>query len=164
MFTTLAKLYEVQVCLHTAGQLVASLQTIGLGGKLLGSLMKLIPGFGSAIGGVCNATLASCLTGAMGFLFQEIFKRTRSKALLGEMTFDDFCQVMNVQEQKEVFMEKFMGLKREPLQPVHLQRSHTHIVNAMLGSRSLRSMNVGVFRPQMFRVERTEVLQLYSLN
>ena len=106
---------------------------MGLAGRLLGSLMKLIPGFGSVIGGVCNAGLASSLTGAMGFLFKEMFKRIRSKALFGEMTFDDFCQVMNVQEQKEFFMAKFLGLQREPLQQVHLQRRPTHIVNVNVG-------------------------------
>ena len=136
MFTSLAKLFEVQVCPRTAGQLIGSfggMGAIGVGGRLLGSLMKLIPGFGSAFGGVCNAGLASSLTGAMGFLFKEMFKRIRSKALFGEMTFDDFCQVMNVQEQKEFFMAKFLGLQREPLQQVHLQRRPAHIVNVNVG-------------------------------
>eukprot|EP00435_Cladocopium_sp_Y103_P037397 s931_g9.t2 len=119
MFASLAKLYEVQVSTETAGCVMSSFSgggAIGISGRGLGSLMKLIPGIGSLIGGVCSATIASCLTGAMGFLFQEMFKRIRSKALFGEMTFDDFCQVMNVQEQKEFLREKFQELQREPLQ------------------------------------------------
>eukprot|EP00435_Cladocopium_sp_Y103_P035762 s931_g9.t1 len=126
MFASLAKLYEVQVSTETAGCVMSSFSgggAIGISGRGLGSLMKLIPGIGSLIGGVCSATIASCLTGAMGFLFQEMFKRIRSKALFGEMTFDDFCQVMNVQEQKEFLREKFQELQREPLQEVPLPRS-----------------------------------------
>ena len=80
---------------------------IGVGGRLLGSLMKLIPAFGLVI--AASLRFASCLTGAMGFLFKEMFKRIRSKAFFGELAFDHFRQVMNRAGAEGILHGKVLG-------------------------------------------------------
>ena len=126
MFAGLAKLYDVKVCSKTTHRLVISISGlggIGVGGKLLGTLLKFIPGVGSVIGGFCNASIASIFTIAMGLLFQKMLEGIRSRALFGEISFEHFCDMMDLQQQREFLQQKVQQLTSRPPQDAPLRRS-----------------------------------------
>ena len=126
MFASLAKLYDVQVCSRTTHRLVISISGlggIGVGGKLLGTLLKFIPGIGSVLGGVCCASIASIFTIAMGLLFQKMLEGIRSRALFGEISFEHFCDMMDLQQQREFLQQKVQELRSRPTQDTPLRRN-----------------------------------------
>lgn len=126
MFASLAKLYDVQVCSRTTHRLVISISGlggIGVGGKFLGALLKFIPGIGSLLGGVCCASIASIFTVAMGLLFQKMLEGIRSRALFGEISFEHFCDMMDLQQQREFLQQKMQELRSRPTQDAPLRRN-----------------------------------------
>ena len=102
MLLDLARTYDIQIQPSEALKLL-SFQMNGLSiciclAIMLGSFLKLHPDWG-AVGNLTNAIIASWFTAAIGFLFQEIFRRMSRSPL-------DFY-VMKPQEQKNYFFQQF---------------------------------------------------------
>lgn len=106
MAATLAKIYQVKLRPGTFRALWSSLGVVGIfsaTGKLVGSLLKMIPGFGTVAGGVSDSTIAASMTAAMGGLLRELLRRARGAGRAANVGTEDFAQVMPVQEQRETF-------------------------------------------------------------
>lgn len=105
MMVDLARVYEIHLPSMSGMQLLNVLNVpgsaLGIASIMLGSLLKLHPHW-SALGGLLNAIISSCFTAAIGFLFQEIFRR---KAGRGEIC-QDWEQVMSQQEQRDFLLQQ----------------------------------------------------------
>jgi len=64
----------------------ASLVISNIGRSVVGNLLKLIPGVGSVIGGIINATVASIITYAMGKATSELMFRINMQIINGDTT------------------------------------------------------------------------------
>lgn len=82
MLARLASIWDLSGLQAVAGSTTGMLMT-QLGRTLAGNLVKLIPGVGSWVGGAVNATVASALTGAMGYAVTEICAQILSDELNG---------------------------------------------------------------------------------
>ena len=108
MMCDLARVYEIQMpsmlSMPSGMQLLYNCPGSGLGiaSILLGSLLKLHPHW-SALGGLLNAIISSCFTAAIGFLFQEMFRR---KAGRRRETCQEWQQVMSQQEQRDFLLQQ----------------------------------------------------------
>lgn len=72
------------------GSFVTQLATI-FGRTLVGNLVKLIPGVGTAAGALINGTVASSITVAMGWAISEIAEKVTSDQLAGkEVSFEKY--------------------------------------------------------------------------
>lgn len=59
-------------------------QAVAVAGRsIAGNLLKLIPGIGTAAGATINATVASTITGALGYAINDICARVRRDELNG---------------------------------------------------------------------------------
>lgn len=102
MMLDLARVYEIHLPSMSGMQLLnVPGSALGIASIMLGSLLKLHPHW-SALGGLLNAIISSCFTAAIGFLFQEIFRR---KAGRGEIC-QDWEQVMSQQEQRDFLLQQ----------------------------------------------------------
>jgi len=108
MFTNLAVLYGVKVDPTSMKEVLSSFHGVAIGaaaGLGLGSLLKLIPGVGSVLGGMADATIAVTVTTAIGFVVKELLRRVRGLAVFGEITSEHFRQVMGVDEMEQLFRQ-----------------------------------------------------------
>lgn len=84
MFAEITSIYGVRN-MNNLGKGVISQVVIGqLGKSLAGSLIKLIPGVGTIVGGAINATVASSITYALGKAISEICYRSCENVLQGK--------------------------------------------------------------------------------
>ena len=87
----------------TIGSARTTLRIQNLGKSSAANLIKLFPGFGSAIGGIVNASVASAFTAAIGKAI-DVFAYTQcEKAINGETPIVDISELLN-----EDFMEMVM--------------------------------------------------------
>ncbi|PXX38620.1 YcjF family protein [Aquitalea magnusonii] len=83
MLARLASIWNLSGLQAVAGGSTTGMLMTQLGRTLAGNLVKLIPGVGSWVGGTVNATVASALTGAMGYAVTEICAQILSDELNG---------------------------------------------------------------------------------
>lgn len=83
MLARLASIWNLSGLQAVAGGSTTGMLMTQLGRTLAGNLVKLIPGVGSWVGGAVNATVASALTGAMGYAITEICAQILADELSG---------------------------------------------------------------------------------
>jgi len=109
MVTNLANVYGLPLNGASIRQWIwALMSTAGVAGvgMAFGSLIKLIPGWGTIAGGATNCLIASSFTFGLGMLAMELFRKVRGLAVHGEVTADHFAQVMSIDKQKAFLMDK----------------------------------------------------------
>jgi uncharacterized protein (DUF697 family)/GTP-binding protein EngB required for normal cell division len=72
MIVKILSLYGIKIADSSIISIVGSVGVSVLGKSVAGSLLKLIPGIGSIVGGVINASVAGIITGAIGKAISEI--------------------------------------------------------------------------------------------
>lgn len=87
-----------------SGAITGSAGTL-VGRATVGALLKLIPGFGSTVGGVISAGVASSLTLAFGEAYITA---------LNMLTKDDPNRIPTAEEIRDEFMHQLKSLKKEP--------------------------------------------------
>lgn len=103
----------VNICKTVLGNVVIS----NLGKSFAGSLLKLVPGLGTLVGGMINAGVAATITGALGFAISQICYSSCKKIAKGESV--DFDSVFA--------MEEIENISKQFLQ--HNQSSHVEITD-----------------------------------
>lgn len=83
MLARLASIWDLPGLQAVAGGGAFGMLVSQLGRTLAGNLVKAIPGVGSWIGGVMNASVASALTGAIGYAITEICEQIVTDELNG---------------------------------------------------------------------------------
>ncbi len=84
MLARLASVWDLPGLQAVAGGGAFGMLVTQLGRTLAGNLAKLIPGVGSWVGGAVNATVASALTGAIGYAITEICAQVVTDELNGK--------------------------------------------------------------------------------
>ena len=104
LITSILGIYGIKVGgSGTIGSVLTTLGIQNLGKSAAANLIKLFPGFGSFIGGVVNAAVASAFTAAIGKAI-DVFAYTQcEKAINGETPIVDISELLN-----EDFMEMVM--------------------------------------------------------
>jgi len=114
LVTNLANVYGLPLNGASIRQWIwALMSTAGVAGAgmAFGSVVKMIPGWGTIAGGATNCLIASSFTFGLGMLAMELFRRVRGLAVHGEITADHFAQVMSVDKQKAFLMDKISEWK-----------------------------------------------------
>jgi uncharacterized protein (DUF697 family) len=75
MMARIAIIYDVKYDRALAGSLAGTAATTATGRSVVGGLLKFLPGVGTAVGGVIEASVASALTWAMGEAWQLVCER-----------------------------------------------------------------------------------------
>lgn len=83
MLARLASIWDLPGLQALAGGGTFGMLVTQLGRTLAGNLIKLIPGMGSWVGGAVNASVASALTGAIGYAITEICAQITTDELNG---------------------------------------------------------------------------------
>lgn len=83
MLARLASIWDLPGLQAVAGGGAFGMLVTQLGRTLAGNLIKLIPGVGSWVGGAVNASVASALTGAIGYAITEICAQILADELNG---------------------------------------------------------------------------------
>mmetsp|Transcript_21330 Transcript_21330/g.53428 ORF Transcript_21330/g.53428 Transcript_21330/m.53428 type:complete len:436 (+) Transcript_21330:98-1405(+) len=115
MFGFLANIYGVNVDPSVIKEVLgafAGLSAGAMGGLLLGSVLKCVPGVGSIFGGCTDAAIAGSVTAAVGAVVKELLRRVRALAVCGDIKAEHFFQVMRVEDQKALFKEALQGARR----------------------------------------------------
>ena len=84
MIARLASIWDLPAIKSVAAGGVFAQLVSQLGRTLVGNIAKLIPGFGSAAGAAINATVASSITGAIGYSITEICEKISNDELEGK--------------------------------------------------------------------------------
>ena len=88
--------------------LIGDIVVSNLGKAVAGGLLKLIPGVGTLVGGLINASVASLITSALGFAISEICYDSCKKIAKGEYV--DITETFNAETIKsytQAYMEKY---------------------------------------------------------
>ena len=89
MILHILALYGIKLAAGTITSLIGTLGVSSLGKSAAGSIIKLIPGVGTIVGAVINASIASTITGAIGKALSEICHKQCKDMLDGKkITFD----------------------------------------------------------------------------
>lgn len=83
MIARLASIWDLPNLKSVAAGGLFSQLVSQLGRTLAGNLLKLVPGAGSIVGGTINASVASAITGAVGFALTEICEKISTDELNG---------------------------------------------------------------------------------
>ena len=77
-----------------------------IGKTLAGSLLKLIPGVGSLVGGTINAAVASSLTYSLGYALTKLAEMLYLKILDGKFNTDTLNSIIT-EENLDAFLKEF---------------------------------------------------------
>ncbi len=107
LMTKIAGIYALPVDAALMASLAAIAAARGAGQKIAASLFKLIPGVGSVMGGLINATIASSLTYALGWAWVNVCERV-ARGDFGPMEMLDRDDISGffTQEFKDYFKRK----------------------------------------------------------
>lgn len=106
------KIYGIQqgvgkIVMEVLGARIMSL----IGKTLAGSLIKLIPGAGSMVGGLINATVASSLTFTLGYALCLMAEKIYDQILEGNFN-EDVLRDIITEENLEIFIKEYRNIKR----------------------------------------------------
>lgn len=88
MMSRIALLHNVPVDRATMLALASVAATTGAGRSLATSLVKLVPGAGTLVGGAIGAGVASSVTAAMGGAWIQVCRRYGRDSVIGQVAFD----------------------------------------------------------------------------
>jgi len=103
MATNIIKIYGLSGFAEISASLVSSVVISNIGKSLAGSLLKLIPGVGTAVGGTINGTVAASITTALGLAVSQACYISCKQILNGETpAIEELFSYVNL---KNLFLE-----------------------------------------------------------
>lgn len=110
MCATIIEIYGIDIIAGALQALIGDLVITNIGRSLAGNIVKLIPVFGEAAGAVANASVASLITGSLGFAISEICFASCKKILNGEsVALNEMFSVKNIKLQ----MKNYKDIKKK---------------------------------------------------
>ena len=109
MLVKIINIYGIYELAHLSKELVADIVISNLGKSIAGNLLKLIPGAGTAVGGMINAAVATSITTALGYAGSEICYQACKNIISGKSV--DWLNLFDSDIFKETFYSFFNQLK-----------------------------------------------------
>lgn len=106
MMASISHTYDVNLDKAVTASLAATTAATTAGRSVVGSLIKMIPGFGTVVGGAINATVASTFTWAMGHAWALVCQRIAKGGMTG------VNGVLDSEAIRAVFMSEFKDQAR----------------------------------------------------
>jgi uncharacterized protein (DUF697 family)/GTP-binding protein EngB required for normal cell division len=94
MIVGIAGVYGIHVGKAAIASVAGGVGISALGKSIAGGLLKLIPGFGTFVGGVINASVAGTITGALGGAFSELCYKQCKDSLDGKPPAFDIEEIL----------------------------------------------------------------------
>ena len=110
MLVKIIHIYGIYEFAHLSKEFVADIVISNMGKSIAGSLLKLIPGAGTVVGGVINATVASSITIALGYAGSEICYQACRSVMSGKDV--DWLNLFDSDIFKETFNRFFEEIKK----------------------------------------------------
>jgi uncharacterized protein (DUF697 family)/GTP-binding protein EngB required for normal cell division len=94
MIMGIAGIYGIHIGKAAISSLASGVGISALGKSVAGGLLKLIPGFGTIVGSIINASVAGIITGALGGAFSELCYKQCKDSLDGNPPIIDIEQIL----------------------------------------------------------------------